>query len=298
MEANKILQANILDLVFDGRNKDYGAYELRKNYNKRVLTSLGIVFIGIACIIVFNIVHANSIVHSTSSIDKNVHFVTVNTKPIDFKKDKPIEKPHQQTTIKKISKDPVKLEIKQYTKPKIVPDNLFDVNKNVKKVADLVDSKVGNIEQDGLKGNFTAPILKVDGPGGNGFGSPDPSDHAGGTGTGEKAGGDIVLNVQKEALYPTGKEGWISYLRRSLRSDVPAENGAPTGHNYTVIVSFVVDVDGTVSNVVAENDPGYGTAAEAVRAIKNSGKWIPAMRNGKKVKYRQRQQITFQVTEE
>ncbi len=36
MEANKILQADLLDLVFEGRNKDYGAYELRKKYNKRV----------------------------------------------------------------------------------------------------------------------------------------------------------------------------------------------------------------------------------------------------------------------
>ena len=83
-----------------------------------------------------------------------------------------------------------------------------------------------------------------------------------------------------------------------MRSDVPTENGAPAGRNYSVIVSFIVDIDGSVSHVVAENDPGYGTAAEAVRAIRNSGKWIPAMQNGKKVKYRQRQQIIFQVTEE
>ena len=42
MEANKILQADILDLVFEGRNKEYGAYELRKKYNKRITTALGI----------------------------------------------------------------------------------------------------------------------------------------------------------------------------------------------------------------------------------------------------------------
>ena len=42
MEANKILQADLLDVVFEGRNKDYGAYELRKKYNRRIVLALGI----------------------------------------------------------------------------------------------------------------------------------------------------------------------------------------------------------------------------------------------------------------
>ena len=40
MEANKILSADILDIVFEGRNKDYGAYELRKTYNRRITRAL------------------------------------------------------------------------------------------------------------------------------------------------------------------------------------------------------------------------------------------------------------------
>ena len=40
MEANKILSADILDLIFEDRNKEYGAYQLRKTYNKRILTAL------------------------------------------------------------------------------------------------------------------------------------------------------------------------------------------------------------------------------------------------------------------
>src|SRR6476469_4237304 len=45
MEPHKILSANILDLVFDGRNKEYGAYELRVTYPERVKKSLIVVFI-------------------------------------------------------------------------------------------------------------------------------------------------------------------------------------------------------------------------------------------------------------
>ena len=40
MEANKILSADILDLIFEDRNKDYGAYNLRKTYNRRILKAL------------------------------------------------------------------------------------------------------------------------------------------------------------------------------------------------------------------------------------------------------------------
>src|ERR1700712_2063363 len=42
MEANKILQADLLDIIFEGKNKDYGAYELRKRYNKRITLALAI----------------------------------------------------------------------------------------------------------------------------------------------------------------------------------------------------------------------------------------------------------------
>ena len=47
MEVNKILSADVLDIVFDGRNKDYGAYDLRKTYNKR----LGKALIGTAAVV-------------------------------------------------------------------------------------------------------------------------------------------------------------------------------------------------------------------------------------------------------
>ena len=40
MEANKILSADILDLIFEGKNKDYGAYNLRKTYNSRITRAL------------------------------------------------------------------------------------------------------------------------------------------------------------------------------------------------------------------------------------------------------------------
>ena len=83
---------------------------------------------------------------------------------------------------------------------------------------------------------------------------------------------------------------------QDLRADVPVENGAPPGR-LTVVVSFLVDKDGNISEVKAENDPGYGTADEAVRVIKRGPKWIPAVQNGRNVIYRQKQSVTFEVSE-
>lgn len=186
--------------------------------------------------------------------------------------------------------------MKKVTPPKIVPDNVFKEENKVKKVEEVIDTKIGTFDQKGIKTDVVAPPVKVDGPGGTGFGRPDP-----GEGTGVKPAPEEdkpFTTVQVEAKYPGGPAAWRSYLTRNLRSDVPSENGAPAGRNYTVIVSFIVDKNGTVSEVKAENDPGYGTADEAVRVIKRSGKWTPAIQNGRNVMYRQRQQITFQVTEE
>jgi hypothetical protein len=107
----------------------------------------------------------------------------------------------------------------------------------------------------------------------------------------------IFTVVQIPAEFPGGVTGWANYLQRNLKRDVAEDNGAPSG-KYTVIVSFVVDKNGGISEVQAENDPGYGTAEEAVRVIKTGPSWIPAFQRGKSVTYRVRQSITFLVSEE
>ena len=84
--------------------------------------------------------------------------------------------------------------------------------------------------------------------------------------------------------------------RRRLSPAAPhwGENGAASG-KYSVLVSFVVDKEGNISEVKAEHTPGFGTEAEAIRIIKKGPKWQPAIQNGRKVAYRVKQQVTFQV---
>lgn len=101
--------------------------------------------------------------------------------------------------------------------------------------------------------------------------------------------------VQIPAEFPGGQKGWVNYLERTLNRELLVNTRAPIGR-YSVIVSFVVDREGNVTDVRAENDPGYGTREEAIRVIKNGPKWIPASQNGINVIYRHRQAIVFGVS--
>ena len=101
--------------------------------------------------------------------------------------------------------------------------------------------------------------------------------------------------VEKYAEFPGGQKGWVNYLENNLNRDLPVRNGAPVG-KYTVVVSFWVDEEGNITNVKAENNPGYGTMEEAIRVLKNGPKWVPATQNGKNIVYRQRQAFVFMIS--
>ena len=110
-----------------------------------------------------------------------------------------------------------------------------------------------------------------------------------------------VTNYQKNVTritppqFPGGEEALAKYLEQNLNHKLPSERGGPEG-KYTVVLSFLVEEDGTVSNVEARNDPGYGTAEEAIRVIKNGPNWIPSERDGKKGNYLKRMSIEFMVS--
>jgi TonB-dependent SusC/RagA subfamily outer membrane receptor len=110
-----------------------------------------------------------------------------------------------------------------------------------------------------------------------------------------------VTNYQKNVTritppqFPGGEEALAKYLEQNLNHKLPSERGGPEG-KYTVVLSFLVEEDGTLSNIEARNDPGYGTAEEAIRVIRNGPKWIPSERDGKKGNYLKRLSIEFTVS--
>lgn len=113
----------------------------------------------------------------------------------------------------------------------------------------------------------------------------------------EESYNKVFTQAEVPASFPGGKGAWQKYLERNLNIDLPVINGGPPG-KYTVIVSFIVASDGSISNIKADNDPGYKTAEEAVRIIVKGPKWVPAKQKGKAVTSRVKQSITFMVSED
>ncbi len=89
-----------------------------------------------------------------------------------------------------------------------------------------------------------------------------------------------------------GATAWRKFLERNLDAQTPAKNNAPAG-SYTVIMQFVVDENGYVSNIKSLTNHGYGLEEEATRIIRLSPRWEPAVQNGKKVAASRKQPITF-----
>jgi len=276
MDVNKIQSADILDIIFDGRNKEYGAYELRKTYNKRMTKAL----VGTMLILLLAVL-GNILANTVGKESKELIVQDVSLENVQQEEKKPEPPPPPPPP----KQEPPKVEITKFTPPKIVKDEEVKEEDEIKEVEKLEDTKIGTINQEGAKDEgIVAPPVE------SGTGVVEAPKK-------EEDYDKIFTVVQIPAEFPGGLPAWAKYLERNLNRDLPVENGAPPG-KYTVVVSFIVAKDGAISDVVAENDPGYGTKAEAVRVITRGPKWKPAVQNGRNVIYRHKQSITFMVSEE
>jgi TonB-dependent SusC/RagA subfamily outer membrane receptor len=104
----------------------------------------------------------------------------------------------------------------------------------------------------------------------------------------------LFSEVETLPAFPGGPSAWAQYLERNMRRDLPAQNGAPPG-TYRVTVSFLVAADGGISNVTAQNNPGYKTVEEAIRLINKGPRWKPALQNGEPVNYQHKEVFTWVV---
>ena len=274
MEANKILNADILDLVFEDRNKEYGAYDLRKTYNKRILKAL-IITASVALLALLGSLLAKAFTGKNKNVVQ--HEITLQEiKEEEKKPDLPPPPPPKPPP-------PPQVEMAKFTPPKIVKDE--EVKEVIQENKELEDKKIDVVNQEGIKDDNIAAPSQID---------------EGKQVIEEKKEDDenkIFEKVEVEASFPGGDSAWRKFLERNLRGDVASEAGAPAG-TYTVVVQFVVDKEGNVSDVKALTSHGYGMEDEAVRVIKKGPQWKPAIQNGRNVKAYRRQPITFQIEEQ
>ena len=104
----------------------------------------------------------------------------------------------------------------------------------------------------------------------------------------------ISEKVKFESYFPGGNKAWLIFLQKNLNADIPINKKAPVG-TYTVIVQFVIDIDGTVINITPLTSHGYGMENEVVRVLNLSPKWIAAEQEVGKVKTYHKLPVTFVV---
>jgi protein TonB len=276
MEANKILQSDVLDILFEDRNKAYGAYELRRSYNKRIRVAL-LATLGLL-IIAFGISLLSKAVTPTE--DKlEVRDVVLE----DIKQEEP--KPEPPPPPPPPKQEPPKVEMAKFTPPVIVKDEEVKKEDIPPPVEDIKDVKIALENQEGIKDEGIAVPVVDEGK----AVVEAPKD--------ETNYDQTFTKVEVEAQFPGGLGAWQKYVQRNVNGQVASDNGSPAG-SYTVYVQFIVDKEGNISDVKALTNHGYGMEEEAIRAIKRGPKWTPAIQNGRNVKAYRKQPITFVVSEE
>lgn len=277
MEVNKILSADVLDIIFEGRNKEYGAYQLRKTYNKRLMTAL-IVTASIILLSFGAYVLSNLFNQEDEKKALEVQDVQLEEIKQEEKKEEPPPPPPPKPP------EPPKVEMAKFTPPKIVKDEEVKEEEKPPEVEKLEETKIGTVNQEGVKDEgIVAP----------------PADDAGkgvveAPKKVEEDWDKTFTKVEIESEYPGGPAAWQRYLNKTLRYPQDAIDNEIQG---TVVIQFIVDKEGNVSDVEAISGPEE-LRGEAVRVIKKSGKWTPAVQNGRQVKSYKKQPIVFRLETE
>jgi periplasmic protein TonB len=275
MEINKILSSDILDLLFEDRNKAYGAYNLRKTYKKRLTIAL-LCTAAVALLALGGSFLASSLKQKKNGPQIKELTLTELNQEEEKKPEPPPPPPPKQ--------EPPKVEMTKFTPPKIVPDEEVKKDEIPPETKELEDTKIAVENQEGIKDENLAPTIVDDGK--QVVEQKKEEDE-----------NQVFTKVEVEAKFPGGEKEWKRFLERNLEANVPVDNNAPEG-TYTVTVQFIVDKEGNISDVRALSSHGYGMEDEAIRVIKKGPRWEPAVQNGRQVKAYRKQPITFVVAAE
>jgi protein TonB len=278
MEANKILQSDTLDILFENRNKEYGAYELRRQYHSRLSVAM-LITGGLGLVFFMSSFLYKPHEEQPKQTKRVVELTSIapEEKIIEPEKPKPVEVKQVRTEI--------------YVIPKVVPND--QVKDNPPTMDQLDSAVIGTTHIDGDVPTGNEPAVKeaissgvVEAPT-----SKEP---------------EILIDVQIQAEFPGGNKAWSDYISRAVSKSM--DELVDDGKNGTVVAQFVVDTEGNVSDVkvlgcneatVANCIGTQSKLAEiAIAAIKRGPKWKPAEQNGRKVKAYRRQPITFKLQEE
>ena len=259
MKTETILQANVLDIIFDNRNKSYGAYPLRKHYNERLYKALGFTFLIAAVFYSFSFISTARV----KVLDVGPEIIMGHTPPDIAEKPlepKMPEKPKAPTVQTKIYAD-VFVSTVVITKDDLKATKLSD---NLDSVA--IDSKTVSGAMAG-----TAPVVKApEANAGNDYG-------AAVTKTADKE--KPLLSAEIMPAYPGGLGALKKFLEKNLHNPQDLDEG----QTVSVKIRFVVGYDGALKSFETVEDGGKAFNNEVVRVLKKMPGWVPGRSNGENV---------------
>lgn len=251
---NDIFSNEWCDLVFIGKNQKYGAYELRRNSDKRHFRAL-----LIATILFVLAITGPGLLKSILPEKKNVDTTVRTLSQIEL--DKPKE---PENLLKEIPPPPppVRNTI-QFTPPVIKPDEMVSEEDEPKMQKEVVEAKaaVGAVDFNKGTDDITAPIAKEN--------------------------KEIVqeeekpfVNVEQMPEFPGGPKEMMKFIGDNLIYPVIASEMGVSG---TVIVQFVVGRDGKIGNIKVVRGIGSGCDEAAIRVLEKMPAWNPGRQGGKPV---------------
>lgn len=259
-----------LDVVFDQKNKTYGAYQLRRQSNSN--TAKALLMAGTLFILFFLSPKIISLINGKDTIDDPVERIV----PVPLQPPPAVnpETPPPAVVDPPRSKDPV-----QKFLPPVVVDKPIDTDPVM--IKDLQIANPGQKTVEGYEdGDIVIKVTPGEGPKQKAI-TEDNTVHD-------------FINLEVQPVFPGGMDKFYSYLSKAIRYPALAQE---TGVQGKVFVSFIIETNGVLTDLKVERKLGAGTDEEALRVLKGSPKWLPGIQNGRAVRVRYNIPISFSLAQ-
>ena len=270
-----------VDMVFAGKNKEYGAYKLRKGTSGRNIKSLLILVIAAALVGGFL---AWKVIEQKQAEEQQAYMEAMELAKLQKQAEKEKKKPEKvQPKVEMKKEIPVARETQKFTAPVIKKDELVKEENQVKQMDNLDDKvAVGAEDKEGVKDRTVEAVrseIAVAAP------PPPPAPKP-------EVATKVFDVVEEMPSFPGGQGALMQYLASNIKYPVVAQENGVQGR---VIVSFVVERDGSISDVKVARSVDPSLDREAQRVVKSMPKWKPGKQNGSAVRVKYTVPVVFRL---
>ena len=271
-----------VEMVFAGKNKEYGAYQLRKGTSGRNIKALLILVIAAALVGGFL---AWKVIEQKQAEEQQAYMEAMELAKLQeqAKKEEKKKPEKVQPKIEAKKEIPVARETQKFTAPVIKKDELVKEENQVKQM-DKLDEKVavGTENKEGVKDRTIEAVrseIAVAAP------PPPPAPKP-------EVSTKVFDVVEEMPSFPGGQGALMSYLASNIKYPVVAQENGVQGR---VIVSFVVERDGSISDVRVARSVDPSLDREAQRVVKSMPRWKPGKQNGSAVRVKYTVPVVFRL---